>query len=178
MMVVLAIVFGGGLSSAFAQERERQNAVFVDLGYPIAGLLLGGFGIGAGYERAFLPQISVRGNVGYIGYSNSDLDFMGFDIGAGLRYYPLSSAVGKFYIEGGFVYSPILIKHKGEEAASNIFVIAASLGWKVIYKTGFFLEPYIGYKIGIGELNMPKGLSSVSYDPSGLAYGIGLGWAF
>jgi hypothetical protein len=172
-IVLSALVFGGGLSA-----QERQNAVFVDLGYPLAGLILGGFGIGGGYERALLPQVSVRANVGYLGFSVSDYDFTGFDISAGARFYPLRTAVSKLYIEGALGYSPISVTYKSEEASTNLFTVAGVVGWKAVFGVGFFLEPYIGYRYGIGELNLPSGLNSISYSATGLSYGIGLGWAF
>lgn len=182
-IIVASVAAGGALPSVFAQETEKKNAVFVDLGYPILGLISGGFGIGLGYERALLPQLSVRGNVGYLGFDATDsnsntLKYVGFDLVAGLRYYPLNSAISKLYLEGAFGVSPISMTYKGEKVNSSPVTIAVTAGWKAVFGGGLFLEPYVGYRRAIGEVKFPNNAPSISYDVNGLTYGFGLGWAF
>jgi hypothetical protein len=180
---VFISLFGGGLSSVYAQEqvkpKEPKSAVYVDLGYLITGLTLGGFGLGLGYEHALLPRLSVRGAVSGIGYqADSSLTFLGFDIGAGVRYYPLGSAVAKFYLGGELAYSPISISYLDSEANSNIFSAALMAGWKIVFSNRFFMEPYIGYRAAMGELKLPSSIRSVSYNASGFMWGIGIGRTF
>jgi hypothetical protein len=91
---------------------------------------------------------------------------------------PYKTTIIKPYIEGGFGYSPITLKNQGSTADSKIITIAVSAGWKAVFRGGFFLEPYVGYRRSTGKLNLPQGVDSFNYDLSGFAYGFGLGWAF
>jgi hypothetical protein len=161
--------------SAGAQEK---NALFVDLGYPLVGLIYGGFGIGGGYERALLPQVSVYGNAGYVGFTLEDLDYLGFDVSAGLRYYPMSNAVRGFYIGGLAGVSPITMSYSGDRTISFPVTVAGLVGWKGIVAGGFFWEPYVGYRWVFGEMKLPAGVGQTDYDLEGLTFGIGIGWAF
>jgi hypothetical protein len=183
-LLVLAAVLAAGALPVFAREKdapafiEQKNAVYADLGYTLSGLALDGFGIGASYERALFSRFSALASFGYIGFSAPDLEFKGFDIGLGLRVYPLASALGKLYIQASGVFSPIVIKSGGGEARNNIFSAGLSLGWKFMFGAGVFLEPYAGYSFGFNKLKLPPGLGSTDYKVSGFNYGIGLGWAF
>jgi hypothetical protein len=183
VLFALTIFMLGGLSSLAAQE--RKNAVYVDLGYLITGLTTnGGIGFGLGYERALGSYLSFKGNLGFLGiFKNNDESFLGFDVVANIRAYPMGSALGKFYLEGHFDYTPITITMNNAAAQSHIFFAGAEIGWKGIFKNGLFLEPYIGYAFHVsGDLNVPgpgTGTESYSVDSlTGLKLGISLGWAF
>jgi hypothetical protein len=172
IVLCMALVIAG---SAGAQEK---NALFVDLGYPLVGLIYGGFGIGGGYERALLPQLSVYGNAGYVGFTLEDLDYLEFDVSAGLRYYPMGNAVRGFYIGGLAGVSPITMSYGSDRASSFPVTVAGLVGWKIITASGFFWEPYLGYRFVFGEVKLPAGTGQFNYDPEGPAFGIGIGWAF
>ncbi|MDR2376954.1 MAG: hypothetical protein LBD96_11025 [Treponema sp.] len=165
----------------FAQEPEKKNAVFVDLSYPLMGLIYGGFGIGGGYERALLPQVSAGGNFGYVGFSLENIEYLGFDIRADIRYYPLGTAISKFYIGAIASCSSISITYNSSRQTSYPFTVAGIAGWKGVSGSGFFWEPYVGYRKAFGELKLPAGTGNIDHLSNlinGLVFGIGLGWAF
>jgi hypothetical protein len=58
-------VRGGVCLSAQTTPANKKNYAFVDFAPLLAGVLLGGFGIGGGYERALTNYFSV---VGYFDY--------------------------------------------------------------------------------------------------------------
>ncbi|MDR0670029.1 MAG: hypothetical protein LBF95_08100 [Treponema sp.] len=178
MVCVLVLVSGCVFAQEMPRETGKKNAVFVDLGYPIMGLIFGGFGIGGGYERAALPQVSISGNVGYVGFTLNDVEYLGFDISAVIRYYPSGMAVSKFYIGAMGSCSPLSITYNGSKETSYPLTVAGMAGWKNVAGGGFFWEPYVGYRKSFGELKLPAGLGNLDYELTGLMFGVGLGWAF
>jgi hypothetical protein len=164
--------------SSFAQE--KKNAVFVDFGSTIIGVMNGGFGIGFGYERALSDNFSVMVSASYIGFTIAgykyDTEYLGISAGLRARYYPLSNPVGGWYIDIGGGYSYIGITYD-EKATSNIFEAGILTGWKFIFRPGFFLEPGIRYTFVFGEINTPSGSASISA-VGGFSFWLGLGWAF
>jgi hypothetical protein len=181
--LVVVFVSGGALPSVSAQDvsarkAEKKNAVFVDAGYLLLGLIYEGYGLGGGYERALLPQLSVRGNVGYMNFLLDGLGYRGFDINAALRYYPSGEAVHKFFIEGIASYTPLSLTYNSSREDSNIFALALTVGWKSVFGGGFFLEPSIGYRKAFGDMKLPVGVALSQYELTGPVFGLGLGWAF
>jgi hypothetical protein len=170
--------------SSFAQEikEEKNSAIFVDLGSTITAALLGGFGIGLGYEHKVADNISALVNVNYIGFTidggvyDDDLEFLGIAIGLGARYYPLNNPVKGLFVNIDGIYTYTNIKY-GEVAISNLFELRLLAGWKFIFRSDFFLEPGISYTLAFGEVNLPTGSESVP-PVGGPGFWLGLGFAF
>ncbi|MDR2803505.1 MAG: hypothetical protein LBB22_04350 [Treponema sp.] len=184
---VFAIVLTAILSvQSFAQE--IPNAVFVDFGTTISGVLLGGFGIGLGYERGLSDYISVMISAAYIGfvlegetfgsYTRPDTIYTGISVGAHARVYPLADVVRRWFIDVGGNYSHITIEF-GDKADSDLFEIGAVTGWKFVFgdSSGFFLEPGLGYTFVFGDINTPLGSADIPAT-DGFRLWLGLGWAF
>ncbi|MDR1072144.1 MAG: autotransporter outer membrane beta-barrel domain-containing protein [Treponema sp.] len=165
--------------SSFAQETV-PNAIFVDFGSTIIAALAGGFGIGLGYERGLTNNFSTLINASYIGFtvkdSTQDTKFLGASAGLHARYYPLSGAVKRWFIDVGGNYSYIAITY-GDKVDSHIFEVGALTGWKFVFGGGFFLEPGVGYRFIFGDVNTPAGSASVA-PTSGVTWRFGMGWAF
>jgi hypothetical protein len=182
---VLGLFFAAFLSvSTFAQE--VPNAVFVDFGSTIVGVLLGGFGIGLGYERGIADNLSAIITAGYIGYKIekstvivNDTEYLGVSGGVHLRYYPLSEAVKRWFIDIGGTYSYMEITFDGIKAESNVVEVAALTGWKFVFgeSGGFFLEPGLGYRFIFGDIKTPVGSAELP-SMSGFTLWLGMGWAF
>ena len=190
---VFSLILGGLVANAaFAQEVE--NAIFVDLTPTlVTGLLTiasadsSGFGIGLGYERGLSDNLALQIPLAYVGYTLPgsglvlELKYFSIASGAHIRFYPLSTAVRGFFIDGGCDYTFVSIEYGSDKADSHVFTPNAKAGWKFIFGDdgGFFLEPGLGYRYGIGDVKVPVG----SGDPSlpatqGLLIWLGLGAAF
>jgi hypothetical protein len=165
----------------FAQE--QNNAIFVDLGSTITGVIGGGFGLGLGYERGISNSFSVMVNASYIGFTikgfTHDTEFLAIAAGLGIRCYPLAihNPVKGWFFDIGGAYSHINIKH-GEEAVSNLFELRLLTGWKVVFGQSFFLEPGFRYTHAFGDVNMPIGSDLSADSLSGFSMWFGMGWAF
>ncbi|MDR0731267.1 MAG: hypothetical protein LBF63_06320 [Treponema sp.] len=181
LALVIAPVFAQDPGQESARDPEKKNAVFVDAGYLLMGLIYGGFGIGGGYERALLPQLSVAGNFGYVGFSLENMEYLGFEIRVDVRYYPFGTAPGKFYIGAVTSCASISITYNSSRETSYPVTVAGIAGWKGVSGGGFFWEPYVGYRKGFGELKLPAGAGSSDHLSgliNGLFFGVGLGWVF
>jgi hypothetical protein len=167
--------------SLFAQEAPSpSNAVFVDFGSTIIGVLFGGFGIGLGYERGFTKNFSALIKASYMGFtiqgSPYDTAFLGVSTGLHARYYPLGDAVKRWFFDVGGDYSYIEVTY-GDKMDSHIFELGALTGWKFVYGGGFFLETGLGYKFIFEKINAPTGSASIPA-MNGFTLWLGMGWAF
>ena len=188
-VVLLAVLVAGGVFAQEEERREKQNAVFLDVGPLFMGLLLGGFGIGAGYERAINNSFSAMGHFDILMFTlRDDIDYkepvFAFDIDVHGRWYPLKSALAKLFVDVGVGYGSFSDKVEPKAAyietmkyTVHILSIGAKAGWKFILGPGFVLEPSLGYSYAF-ELanNRPGGATKLTI--GGLSYSIGLGWAF
>ncbi|MDR2658868.1 MAG: hypothetical protein LBC27_02600 [Spirochaetaceae bacterium] len=179
---VLPLVFLAAFSiQSFAQE-ETANAVFIDLSSTIIGVTSGGFGIGAGYERALNNYFSVLGNFSVIGFEVNGGEYLGIGVIVYGRTYPFSggTAVREFFISIGGGYSYIDIKYNGEEDVSNIVEAKILVGWKFVFghPNGIFLEPAAGIGFVFADkVNTPPGMGTVPLSNK-IQYGVSLGYAF
>ncbi|MDR0552295.1 MAG: hypothetical protein LBG72_09865 [Spirochaetaceae bacterium] len=201
MVTMLAAFIGSGV---FAQDGgdwkgrlfnlksgpTKQNGVlFVDLGYTLGYLMLGGFGLGAGWEQKVNKNWTwlVNGAFGIYGdefwlYKYSAVDF---GAEASARYYFFGSAVDKLFINAGlgFTYYSWTYEWTGlsdkETYGWGALTIPIYAGWKFILGPGFVAEVDIGYRVGIGIIK-PDGYTSGYNSPSmgGFIGGLRLGWAF
>jgi hypothetical protein len=165
-IVILSLLLSG---TGFAQNAIK-NAFFLDLGPLLDGLTRGGWGLGAGYERAITPQISLLGHVVYETRSNTYRSSY-IDINVHGRYYFINGpAVSGLFagigLGGEFV---TFAQGSPDETKGGIFDISATVGYKWISDPGFFLEPYLGYTYGVGEYARSN---------TEVKFGLNLGWAF
>jgi hypothetical protein len=167
-------------NAAFAQKAKR-NAVFVDVGPLIEGLIFGGFGLGVGYERALTDYWTVLGHGDYESILGGDLWALDIDV-HGRYYFQLGPAVAGLFADLGLGYG--LLSWKGlfrdETVTASAFTISAKVGYKYIFRPGFFLEPAVGYSFAIsGGLKDSTGEKHTGdIGGTGLNYGMSLGWAF
>ncbi|GHV53962.1 hypothetical protein AGMMS49579_13670 [Spirochaetia bacterium] len=192
-MLGMALTFGSvsgvfaapGLFDLKSGPTEQKNAVFLDVGTLATYLMAGGFGGGVGYERAFGNSFSGLIHAGAGGFTydilGSKNTAFAFEIDVHGRWYFFKTSLDKAFIDLGLGYE--YYGYTYENASSwnwnqSSLTITPKAGWKFIFGKGFVLEPSIGYTIGIG-LGTPEIRGDVStHNASGLAIGVGLGWAF
>jgi hypothetical protein len=73
-------------------------------------------------------------------------------------------------------YSYIAVSY-GDKADSHILEAGVLTGWKFVFGGGFFLEPGLGYRFTLGDVNTPIGSASIP-PIGGFTWWLGLGWAF
>jgi hypothetical protein len=185
LVLVLATVVTGGL---FAQTFEslfnlgsgptrQKNAIFVDISPLLTGLFAGGFGLGLGYERDILPNVSVLVHGDFLTFKVLAVTFGAFDIDFHGRWYPFNTAIDKLFIDVGIGYGSTSYDSTAWKGSQSILSIGAKAGWKFILSSGFVVEPQLGWTFAsfVAE-DMPSGYVPVSV--GGFGWGIGLGWAF
>ncbi|MDR1219845.1 MAG: hypothetical protein LBK73_09590 [Treponema sp.] len=128
-----------------APSNNLPNYVFVDFAPLLAGVLSGGFGIGFGYERAFVDPFSIAFYFDIMGVSGSSSLFA-WDILIRPRWYPLKSAVGKWYL-GAILGYGMLIEEDYYSSTTSAFTVGLETGYKFVFGH-FGLEPWIGYTLG------------------------------
>jgi hypothetical protein len=158
---ILGFVLAGLITvPTFAQE--IPNAIFVDIGPGLIYGILGGFGIGGGYERALNDHFSVMATAwgGGVTISGNLGDTSVFTISGGprARLYPLGHAVKGLFVDAGadFLYMSATVND--DSATGVIGTAGIKAGWKIVFGSdgGFFLEPGFGYKVCLfGEVNGP-----------------------
>jgi hypothetical protein len=155
----------GSPPPARAREPDRapsgnpSNYLFVDFAPLLTGVIAGGFGIGLGYERAFVDPFSIAfyfDVIGVSGSGESSSSLFGGDLLIRPRWYPLKSAVGKWYL-GAIVGYGMLVQetetytYYGESEtnteAFSAFTIGLETGYKFVFGH-FGLEPWLGYTLG------------------------------
>jgi hypothetical protein len=194
VLLVAVFMMCSFVSTAFAQDvqlpgtgkgDENANiAVGIDPYWLISGLLLGGFGIGASFEYQFLPFLSAEASVGYVGASyelwSYKIAYSQFSFLVGAKWYLMHTiAQTETAVNGPFagmmIGGDILSYTYGDDSNSTFFFdIMPVVGykWNFMGGKGFFVEPSVGYKIAIGNLE--------GYDVStgGFYYNLKLGWSF
>ena len=187
-LCLVAVMLVAAAGMAFAQDtpdlpgvapagQNPSNAIQVDVGYLISGLMGGGFGIGGGYEFALSDNFTGKVMGGFVTWSWFDTTWSFIDIYGQARYYIWPTAVNGLYVGAGagvtiFDYSIGSLVWPG---------IIADVGYKFTLaddgRGGFFLEPYLGFQalLGTGGTGDDVWLTP-GY--GGLRYGLGLGWTF
>ena len=203
LLLVLVTIVTGGI---FAQSvwnnsfnfssgpTPQKGALFVDLGYTIAYLLVGGFGIGLGWEGRINDSSTylISGNIGIYGrewnsayYGKYGYTAFDFGIEGNYRYYFFKSAIDKLFIDGGLGYGMKSWTYTYDRNGSNktyswgVLYIPVYAGYKIIIGPGFVLEAHAGYRAGI-KVSDPDGYNSSLSIPDfgGLIFGVAIGWAF
>jgi hypothetical protein len=141
-----------------APSNNLPNYLFVDFAPLVTGISIGGFGIGLGYERAFIDPFSIAfylDLIGSVSGSDESSGVFGGDLLIRPRWYPLKSAVGKWYV-GAILGYGIVIQESGiydyysgmsETSTETAFTIGFETGYKFVFGH-FGLEPWIGYIFG------------------------------
>ena len=194
VLLVAVFMMCSFVSTAFAQDMQlpgtgkgEENAnIAVGINpYPlIYGLILGGFGIGAGFEYQFLPFLSAEANVSYLGWSYTgwygEYGYSMFNIMVGAKWYlmhtifDMETAVnGPF---AGLLLGADIIGYTYASVSETAFFFdimpVVGYKWNFMGGKGFFVEPSVGYKIAIGDTD------AVDYDPSEFYYNLKIGWSF
>jgi hypothetical protein len=155
LVVMILVLLGGVCLSAQttpAAAANKKNYVFVDFAPLLAGVLLEGFGVGGGYERALTNYFSVVGYFDYLAVK----DAAAFDVLLRPRVYTSGTALSGFYIGGIIGYGMVI---GGEGMVS----FGAEAGWKYITASGLSAEPWLGFVTG---------------EYGGLKYGVTFGYAW
>jgi len=174
---------------SFAEKPEPQNAVFFDFGPMLVGAILGGFGIGVGYERAIADEFTLLGHFNYIGaeleFSNDKMTFLLVGGSIAGRYYPLKTAVRGLFIEmgAGFNYTNFayyIDKYLDEELKSLVVELGPTVGWKFISRRGIFMELGVGCFLRLGKGPFERAFEEAGMDSGAnyLRWLFSLGWTF
>ncbi|MDR1057976.1 MAG: hypothetical protein LBL43_00355 [Treponema sp.] len=193
LFVVLSLLVFGVLSLSGAENEtgkesvlvEASNALYIDVSYLVAAIQAGGrgFGLGLGYEKAITPLFAILVGGGGMGVklesdSGDILNYAGVDGYLHGRIYPFKSAIGKFYLDAGAGYTYISMDYLGEKTGSHIGMVGGQIGFKLIFKWHFLIEPFFGYSYSFGTLNTPSALNIDHPQLGGFRYGLLLGAAF
>jgi hypothetical protein len=180
MVLALIGMMCGAAAALSAEETEERaaetQAVYLDFSYTILGLMTGGFGFGAVYEHALLPNVSVLGGVSFVRMNLDTTKITGVDFGVGARFYPLKSAVSKLFFEGMGLYSPIFMENESDKIRLDFFGVQGRIGWKCVSSSGVFLEPSVRYLCLITNPLEKAGFAS--YKPASIGGGLSIGFAF
>jgi hypothetical protein len=199
LLILATLVAGGVFADAWNNSFKfnsgptpQKGALFVNFGPTINYLILGGFGIGLGWESQIgsFSSILIDAEVGfyeYKPYSSYYYRYNEFDfaVEANYRYYFFKSAIDKLFINAGLGFVMLTRKYpnnstyfrEGDTGIWTALTIPVYAGYKVIIGPGFVLELNAGYRIGIG-LTTPRGYSYNSREYGSGIYGIRIGWAF
>jgi len=140
-------------NTAFAQ---KKNAVGLDL-IPLFRGMLATNGdeerlfvpFALSYERVIAAHYSIGVDVDVTPGKVADEDggYLYFGLGLAARYYPQSNGLDKFFMGATIGYNMQSIdgKTKVEEGGFSGLFITMRTGYKVVTKSGFFLEPSISY---------------------------------
>jgi hypothetical protein len=195
-ILLLVIVLGG---AAFAQgvPAGPQQAVYINLTPTVIATVLGGVGLGGGYEYALQPNLSFLATVDMAGgsFANPDIgggtvDYFFMNISAAVRHYFFNNAVTGFYVSLGIGDMFVQGKINNVVGGVNIFTIEADLGYKFSIGSNFFWEPYIGvayrFAQGTDAFQQPfaemqtimSAVPGLSLNGIGMTGGISLGVVF
>jgi hypothetical protein len=157
-----------GLFNLFSGSSTQRNAVSIDFGTLIWDLSSGGFGIGISYERSIHKMFSV---MGHFSYSNHDWNYLAFEFHG--RWYPFGTSLGKLFAMVNLGYGIFWDNDKNNNWTVHTIKISPKIGWKLLFRNGFFAEPIIGYGFPFA-LNKNK---SDLYISGGIGIGLNIGWA-
>lgn len=154
--------------SAYSQEKVvAKNAININLGTTVTGLIIGGWGIGGGYERALGDVVAIKLNGDYVSGNIFGTPISYWDAVASLRFYTEAKAVEGFVVDlGGGAFGLNIGTYEG-----IIPFAQATLGYKWNFG-GFFFEPSIGYQLAFAEI------AGTSFRAGGIYIGLNFGPAF
>jgi hypothetical protein len=169
--------------------KESPNfAISINPFATLIPLILGGIGVEGSLEFAISPSIGIFIPVEYLSLSSWGWTYSYVSFGAEGRYYFAYFDLEKTDFKFGD--SRALSGLWGGAGVNlqfwtigtwrdTVITIPIKAGYKFVFgeKSGFFLEPYLGFKIGFGFSNW-TGASYNRPSYSGFIYGVGLGYAF
>ena len=170
-------------AAAPAASSTRANAIGADVFQLVKGFIASDkdtnfsvFAIVAGYERLITPHYSIGADAEtYFIKSKilvNSIDSTYFSIALAGRYYPSSEGLDKFFIGTTLGYSQLSIDGSTKTGFSGLST-SLKMGYKVITKSGLFLEPSLAY-----VLQKTSTFSGTTGIPLGWNGGLRLGWAF
>jgi hypothetical protein len=147
---------------------QSTNAISINLGTILLGLLSNGFGIAGTYEFAISNNFSINSGLSYLNMvdlETSDSLTM-YTLTIGPRFYFSSNAVLGTYV-GAY---PTLLGLTDGVSTETYFGLLFELGYKWVLggSKGLYFEPWLGYSLYFGDASIMNGFS----------YGIGIGIAF
>jgi len=195
VLVLICVIIGAAFAQAKpatpapapakpAASSTRANAIGADAYQLVKGFIakedgLDVFIIVASYERLLSPHYSIGGELDMyfitIGSGAAKKDAKYFSLAAEGRYYPVSENLEKFFIGTTLGYSQFEYdgSTKRENGGFTGFRTSLKVGYKVITKGGFFMEPSLAY-----VLQKAASGYSGSGIPLGWNGGLRLGYAF
>jgi len=159
--------------------KENKNAILTDLNPMLTALTylqidVKGFGLEFAYERAINDHFSLVGDTKTLQLFLSDMHFSVWDFGLSGRYYPVKN-------EYFFTNSRTGISlYRTSLYQGWMLNIGLEAGWKLIIKSNFVLEPYIGCHVSSDDkFIMPFTITALSgLIIPGLAVGMRFGVGF
>jgi hypothetical protein len=148
VIAALAVLSGVSLNAQTTSGDGKQNYLFVDLAPLLVGVIDGGWGIGVGYERAVMNNLSIAGYFDYLSLNGG----YAFDALIRPRFYPFGSAVNGLFAGGMLGYGMGEVETYGYYGdgyeSFSAFTIGVEAGWKFVSNGGFAVEPWLGYVFG------------------------------
>ena len=141
---------------------------------------MGGYGIGAGYERAFNKYVGMRVYGNYVSASVSTpyttINMSMFYPGLDFRVYPMGKALQGFILSAGYQPYIVSVSSSAGGLSALLHGIPIRVAWKFLLSdnksNGFVIEPYAGYTVAVGSI------AGYNFSAGGLNYGASVGWAF
>jgi hypothetical protein len=155
-----------------------------------------GFGLKLEYERTVLSFMSIGANASFVTikgafFSSGSTDLFGYEAAVYSHFYPGRRKIFFLCMELG--YSSV-VNNAGPELNDFLygssFTVDCKVGWKILIKKHFIIEPYAGLGLGFGDnislassSKLWGGIFSHLYEPNApatlrLDSGIAFGWAF
>jgi hypothetical protein len=204
IFILICVIMG----AAFAQQKpatpapapapaaapsNKGNAIGMDLFQMVRGFIatdrdaeFSAFIIVTSYERLLGPHFSIGADLDIyfmtLGSGRQSVDGTYLSLAAEGRYYPASENLEKFFIGTTLGFNQLEIdgSKKPENGGFSGLITSLKIGYKVITKAGFFMEPSFAYVLskssGAGGFLALFGLPSIP-TPNGWSGGLRLGWA-
>jgi hypothetical protein len=182
------------MGAAFAQQkpaasanppRERKNAVALDVFQLFKGFIateedvITVYIFSTSYERLLVPHFSIGADLDlyllkFEVEGGDDINGNYFSLAAEGRYYP-SADFEKFFLGTTLGYNQLSIdgKTKREDGGFSSLIISLKMGYKLITKSGFYMEPSLAYILSKYSI-----VGDVIPTPLGWNGGLRLGFAF
>lgn len=194
--LLVLLLFAGTASALYPENIESNYTQTLKAKYALSVNLVGPIYdfYSVNFEMAVTKNISLMVIPTFspdLGWSTGSI-VLGINLEA--RYYPFDSnisglyagiAAGANFYSGGLDYSALWYK---VSYSGIIPLISLDVGYKWAFSSGFFIEPFIGYQIGIGSVSVgtadiTTGQPITNYNgiipaAGGLWYGLNTGWAF
>ena len=179
VLLLAAFIFAGGMIWAAEEEpygeeysaadghrangAQMANMVAVDIAPLFRGFAitesdfdLSGFGFGMYYERQITEQITLGGQLTYIGFTDRSgpgrLRMSFFSLAARCRVYPFSDTLDRTFFGVGLGFDRIGASGSGSSDSWIGVNLSANVGHRFMVNNNWFVEPLLGYKISKAAL--------------------------